>query len=65
MNQIKKETTCLAVLVNSPGGSPAFSHKIFKRLRLYHEATGVKVVTFAETVAASGGYFILSAGRLE
>jgi ClpP class serine protease len=60
---VSSDAKALAILINSPGGSPAFSHNIYKRLRMFHEDTGKPVLTFAEDLAASGGYFILSAGR--
>lgn len=50
------------MLVDSPGGSPAYSHNIFTKLRLHATKTGKPVYTFTEDMAASGGYFILSAG---
>lgn len=62
MLRVSKESVALAVLIDSPGGSPAYSHNIYRKLRLYHENTGKPVYTFAEELAASGGYFILSAG---
>ena len=50
------------MLVDSPGGSPAYSHNIFTKLRMHASKSGKPVYTFAEDMAASGGYFILSAG---
>ena len=59
---MSSKSDCLAVLVNSPGGSPSHSHNIYLSLRRHAEKTGKPVYTFAEEVAASGGYFVLSAG---
>lgn len=52
----------VAIVVNSPGGSPVQSDLIFKRIRSLAEEKDVPVVTFAEDAAASGGYFIACAG---
>lgn len=52
----------VAVIVNSPGGSPVQSHLLFKRLRQLAEEKEKKVYVFCEDVAASGGYFLSVAG---
>jgi len=52
----------VALLVNSPGGSPVQSTLIFKRIRALSEEKKVPVITFAEDVAASGGYMLAIAG---
>lgn len=52
----------VAVVINSPGGSPVQSNLIFKRLRQLSEEKKKKVYVFCEDVAASGGYFIAAAG---
>lgn len=52
----------VAVLVNSPGGSPVQSNLIFNRIRQLAEEHRKKVYVFCEDVAASGGYFIAVAG---
>ncbi|MEQ1718102.1 MAG: S49 family peptidase [Hyphomicrobium sp.] len=52
----------VAVLVNSPGGSPVQSNLIYKRIRQLAEETDKKVYVFCEDVAASGGYFLAIAG---
>lgn len=57
-----KHAKAVAVLINSPGGSPVQSMLIFKRLRALAEAKNKKIYVFAEDVAASGGYFIALAG---
>ena len=51
----------VALQINSPGGSPAQSSLIFKRIRAMAEEKGVPVVAFAEDVAASGGYMLACA----
>ena len=45
-----------------PGGSPVQSHLIYSYIRQLAEKNKVKVIIFAEDVAASGGYFIACAG---
>ena len=56
------KTPVVAVLVNSPGGSPVQSHLIYKRIRSLAKETGKTVCVFAEDVCASGGYFLALAG---
>jgi len=55
-------TVAVAVLVNSPGGSPVQSTLIFKRIRALAEEKKIPVITFAEDVAASGGYMLALVG---
>lgn len=52
----------VAVVINSPGGSPVQSNLIFKRIRQLAEEQQKKVYVFCEDVAASGGYFLAIAG---
>lgn len=56
------KTPAVAVVVNSPGGSPVQSNLIFRRLRQLGEEKGKRVYVFCEDVAASGGYYIAVAG---
>jgi signal peptide peptidase SppA len=58
----KKKFKAVAINVNSPGGSPVQSELIFKRIRELSKENDIPVFTFAQDVAASGGYFILCAG---
>ncbi len=52
----------VAILINSPGGSPVQSHLIFKRIRQLASEKNKRVYVFCEDVAASGGYFLALAG---
>lgn len=52
----------VAVSVNSPGGSPVQSALIAGRIKALAGQNELPVFTFAEDVAASGGYWLLSAG---
>ena len=52
----------IAIVVNSPGGSPVQSRLIFQRIRDLAREKNVRVYMFAEDVAASGGYMLLCAG---
>ncbi len=52
----------VAVVVNSPGGSPVQSNLIFKRLRHLASEKNKRVYVFCEDVAASGGYYLAVAG---
>ena len=51
----------VALLINSPGGSPVQSSLIFKRIRALAAEENVPVFAFAEDVAASGGYMLACA----
>lgn len=52
----------VALVINSPGGSPTQSDLIFQRIRALAEEKEKKVYVFAEDLAASGGYMIALAG---
>ena len=52
----------VAVVVNSPGGSPVQSALLCRRIRELAEEKHVPVIAFAEDVAASGGYWLALAG---
>jgi signal peptide peptidase SppA len=52
----------VAVVVNSPGGSAAQSHLIYRRIRALAEEKKIPVLAFVEDAAASGGYMIACAG---
>ena len=51
----------VAIVINSPGGSAAQSHLIFKRIRSLAEEKKIPVLAFVEDAAASGGYMIACA----
>jgi signal peptide peptidase SppA len=48
----------VALAINSPGGSPAQSQLLYRRIRQFAEEQRVPVFAFAEDVAASGGYWL-------
>jgi signal peptide peptidase SppA len=52
----------VAVIINSPGGSPVQSNLIFNRLRQLAAEKNKKIYVFCEDVAASGGYFLAISG---
>ncbi|HEY7548484.1 MAG TPA: S49 family peptidase [Hyphomicrobiaceae bacterium] len=52
----------VAVVINSPGGSPVQSHLIFSRLRQLAQEKDKRIYVFCEDIAASGGYFLALAG---
>jgi signal peptide peptidase SppA len=58
----QKKLSAVAISINSPGGSPVQSHLIYSLIRRLAEEKKVKVITFAEDVAASGGYMLACAG---
>ena len=57
-----KKISAVAIIVNSPGGSPVQSHLIYSHIRKMAKKKKIKVLVFAEDVAASGGYLIACAG---
>ncbi len=57
-----KKSPVVALIINSPGGSPVQSRFIFKRIRDLAEEKNKKVLVFIEDIAASGGYMIACAG---
>jgi signal peptide peptidase SppA len=57
-----KKISAVAISINSPGGSPVQSHLIYKFIRQQAQKKKIKVIVFAEDVAASGGYLIACAG---
>lgn len=52
----------VAVVINSPGGSPVQSNLMFKRIRQLAEEKKKRVYVFCEDVVASGGYYLAVAG---
>ncbi len=53
-----KEAAAVALVINSPGGSPAQSNLIMRRIRQLAEENEKPVFAFVEDVAASGGYML-------
>ena len=58
----QKGAKAVALLINSPGGSPVQSALIFDRIRHLSKTKDVPVISFVEDVAASGGYWLACAG---
>lgn len=56
-----RHARAVALLINSPGGSPVQSHLIYRRIRQLAAENERRVIAFAEDVAASGGYMIACA----
>lgn len=57
----KGKPKALALVINSPGGSPVQSALIAARIRRLAEEHKIPVHAFVEDVAASGGYWLASA----
>ena len=57
-----RSAPAVAIVVNSPGGSPVQSRLIAKRIRDLADEHKKPVLVFVEDAAASGGYFIATAG---
>jgi serine protease SohB len=56
-----RNARAVALLINSPGGSPAQSHLIFRRIRQLAEEKKLPVIAFVEDIGASGGYMLACA----
>ena len=56
-----RRAQAVALVINSPGGSPVQSHLIYRRIRELAAESKRPVIAFAEDVAASGGYMIACA----
>ena len=56
----KGRPAAVAIVVNSPGGSPVQSSLIGSRIRRLAAEKDVPVFAFVEDVAASGGYWLAS-----
>ena len=57
----KGKPQAVALVINSPGGSPVQSSLIGARIRRLAEEKDIPVYAFCEDVAASGGYWLASA----
>jgi signal peptide peptidase SppA len=55
------DVKAVALIINSPGGSPAQSDLLARRIRAYATEKKVKVIAYCEDVAASGGYWLACA----
>jgi len=56
-----KQAKAVALIINSPGGSPVQSSLIGQRIRDLASQNDLPVLAFCEDVAASGGYWIAAA----
>src|SRR6266496_1892380 len=57
-----RNAKAVALVINSPGGSPVQSRQIYLRIRHLAAEKKLPVLVFVEDVAASGGYMIACAG---
>ena len=57
-----RNARAVALVINSPGGSPVQSRQIYLRIRQLASEKKLPVLVFVEDVAASGGYMIACAG---
>src|SRR5215472_10181298 len=56
-----RNARAVALLINSPGGSPVQSHLIYRRIRQLAQEKQKPVIAFLEDVGASGGYMVACA----
>jgi serine protease SohB len=56
-----RNARAVALIINSPGGSPSQSHLIFRRIRQLAAEKKLPVIAFIEDVGASGGYMLACA----
>src|SRR5476651_1422599 len=57
-----RNARAVALIINSPGGSPSQSHLIFRRIRQLAAEKKLPVIAFVEDIGASGGYMLACAG---
>lgn len=57
-----RHAKAVALVINSPGGSPVQSRQIYLRIKQLATEKKLPVLVFVEDVAASGGYMIACAG---
>ncbi|TFV69664.1 S49 family peptidase [Bradyrhizobium frederickii] len=57
-----RHAKAVALVINSPGGSPVQSRQIYLRIKQLAAEKNLPVLVFVEDVAASGGYMIACAG---
>lgn len=57
----KGKPSAVALVINSPGGSPVQSSLIAARIRRLSDEKNIPVFAFVEDVAASGGYWLATA----
>jgi len=57
-----RNAKAVALVINSPGGSPVQSRQIYMRIKQLAAEKKLPVLVFVEDVAASGGYMIACAG---
>ena len=57
-----RRAKAVALLINSPGGSPVQSAMIASRIRELSRKNDLPVISFVEDIAASGGYWLACAG---
>ena len=57
-----RRAKAVALLINSPGGSPVQSHLIYRRIRQLADEKKIPVIVFIEDAGASGGYMVACAG---
>ena len=57
-----KKVKAVSITINSPGGSPVQSELIYNYIRELSVEKKIPVYTFAQDVAASGGYWLLLSG---
>ena len=58
---VRGKPDAVALVINSPGGSPVQSSLIAARIRRLADEKNLKVYAFVEDVAASGGYWLATA----
>src|SRR6202790_394276 len=59
---LMKNAKAVALVINSPGGSPVQSRQIYLRIKQLAAEKKLPVLVFVEDVAASGGYMLACAG---
>jgi signal peptide peptidase SppA len=58
-----KNIKAVALVINSPGGSPVQTELIYKRIKQLSLEKNIPVYSFIEDISASGGYWLSLAGQ--
>jgi ClpP class serine protease len=62
MMKNKKRIQAVAFVINSPGGSLTHSNLVAGGIRGFCDENKLKLLTFTDSLAASGGYYVLCVG---
>jgi ClpP class serine protease len=62
MMQNKKRIEAVAFVINSPGGSVVYSDIVSNSIKTFCNDNKLKLFTFTDSMALSGGYYLICVG---